>query len=350
MTQLRSFMGLAFYYRKFIKNFAKIAAPLNKYLNSTNKHVLLSKEAIEAFEKLKQELTDMDKVLALPNSSLSFILETDASDNCAGAALMQDIDGKDLPIAFFSRTMNAAEKNYATSQKELLAIVKTVEHFRQFLYRKEFTVKTDHAPLTSIKTNSKPSARIGRWLEDLADYNFKIQHKKGKDNILADALSRLNLPEFFQPEETFTDKIINYICIDNIEEVEIIEFCNLIQDEEVEETTYSSDKIEPDPIELNSLDFLVSAMSFFDGEAKGKLSPSGQSPAIPLRNLDSTFNAELRETMRRGGQQCDSRKFLVNFKKSCSCLVMSELLDNPKEDDSTNMIVNRNRKAQTVVY
>ena len=86
-----------------------------------------------------------------------------------------------------------------------MAIVKAVEHFRQFLYGKEFVIKTDHLPLTSIQTNSKPSARIGRWLGDLADYNFKIAHKKGKDNVLADALSRLNLPESFHPEETFTE-------------------------------------------------------------------------------------------------------------------------------------------------
>ena len=139
MTQLQGFIGLANYYRKFIKNVAKIAAPLNKHLNSTDKHVLLSEIAIEAFEKLKLKLTDMDNVLALPDFSLPFILETDASDNCIRAALMQKIDGKELPIAFFSRTMNAAEKNYATSQKELLSIVKAVEHFRQFLYGKEFS-------------------------------------------------------------------------------------------------------------------------------------------------------------------------------------------------------------------
>ena len=87
MTQLRSFMGLANYYRKFIKNFAKIAAPLNRHLNNTDKNVLLTEDAIEAFEKLKQELTDMDNVLSLPNFDLPFILETDAIDDCIGAAL-----------------------------------------------------------------------------------------------------------------------------------------------------------------------------------------------------------------------------------------------------------------------
>ena len=85
-------MGLANYYRKFIKNFAKIAAPLNRHLNNTDKNVLTD-DAIEAFEKIKRELTNMDNVLSFPDFELPFILETDASDNCIGAALMQNIDG-----------------------------------------------------------------------------------------------------------------------------------------------------------------------------------------------------------------------------------------------------------------
>ena len=101
MTQLRSFTGLADYYRKFIKNFAKTAAPLNRHLKNTDKNVLLTEDAIETFEKLKQELTDMDNVLSLPNFDLPFILETDASHSCIGAALMQNIDGKEFPIAFY---------------------------------------------------------------------------------------------------------------------------------------------------------------------------------------------------------------------------------------------------------
>ena len=107
---------------------------------------------------------------------------------------MQRVDNKDCPIAFYSRSMTNAEKNYDTSQKELLAVVKAVDHFRQFLYGKEFIIKTDHHPLTSITTKAKPSVRLGRWLSELADYAFKIEHKKGADNVLADALSRLNLP------------------------------------------------------------------------------------------------------------------------------------------------------------
>ena len=98
--------------------------------------------------------------MSLPDFDTPFILETDASDDCIGAALMQRVNGKDCPIAFYSRAMTNAEKNYDTSQKELLAVVKAVDHFRQFLYGKEFVIKTDHQPLTSITTKARPSVRL----------------------------------------------------------------------------------------------------------------------------------------------------------------------------------------------
>ena len=94
---------------------------------------------------------------------------------------MQRKEGKDCPIAFWSRTTTSAKKNYYSSQMELLAVIKAVEHFKQFMYVKIFIIKTDHHPLTSITTKSKPSVRLGRWLSELADYQFKIEHKKGAD-------------------------------------------------------------------------------------------------------------------------------------------------------------------------
>ena len=145
---------------------------------------------------------------------LPFVLETDASDNCMCAALLQEIEGVERPIAFFSRTMNDAERTYDTSQKELLAIVKAVEHFRLFLFRTKFKIRTDHAPLTSIKINSNPSGRLARLLDHLSMHTFEIEHKKGTDNLLADALSRLNIPECRQDQEiTFVDQIINAVNI-----------------------------------------------------------------------------------------------------------------------------------------
>ena len=184
MSQLRSFMGLANYHRKFIKGFSKIAASLNKHLSGTSKNVLLSEEANEA-----NELTNVDNVLSLPEFELPFILYTDASENCIGTDLLQEIEGIERPIALFSRTMNEAERIYDTSQKELLAIVKAVEHFQLFLFRKKFKIRTYHAPLLSIKTNANPSGRLSRWLDHLSIYTFEIEHKKGADNLLADVLS-----------------------------------------------------------------------------------------------------------------------------------------------------------------
>ena len=246
--------------------------------------------------------------------------------------------GREFPVAFFSRTMNLAEKNYATSQKELLAIVKAVEHFRQFLCRKEFIIKTNHLPLTSFQTNAKPSARIGRWLGELADYKFKIANEKGTDNVLADALSRLNLPESFHPEETSTDKIINLLEIANIEEVEVIEFYNLtIEEEEEQEIPYLSDNGDSDPIELSSLDFFISALSFFEGEAKGKLSPIEQSPASPVRSKNSIINTEIRNAIIQSEEECGSSQFPAKLTKTCSCLVMME---DPLADDSTILTIN----------
>ena len=286
MRQLIGFMGLANYYRKFIKNFAKIASPLNKRLNNTDKNVLLSEDAQETFERLKKELTDMDNILSLPNFDLPFILETDASDYCIGAALMQKIEGKECPIAFYSRAMTVAEKNYDTSQKELLAIVKALEHFKQFLYGKEFIIKTYHQPLTAIKTKAKSSIRLGRWLNVLADYSFKIEHKKGTDNILADALSKLNLPAFEDEEPTRIEKIINSVGLQYESDVEIIEFHHMVKFEAQEGNLEEI----PDPVELNSLEFFIKALSYFEKKANGKLSSSEPSPASLVRSETQRFD------------------------------------------------------------
>ena len=162
--------------------------------------------------------------------------------------------------------MTVAEKNYDTSQKELLAIVKAVEYFKQFLYGKEFVIKTNHQPLTSIKTKAKPSIRLGRWLSDLACYSFKIEYKKGSDNIIADASSRLNLLWFQDEEPTKVEKIINSVRLQYESEIEIIEFHNIIEFESQKQNP----DWESDPVELNSLEFFIKALSYFEEEANRK--------------------------------------------------------------------------------
>ena len=172
MRQLRGFMGLANYYRMFIKGFAKIAAPLNKHLNNTDKNVL-SEDACEAFEKQKQELTDMDNILSLPDFDLPFILETDASDECIEAALMQRVEGKTVlslftakPRLVLRRIMTLVKKNYWRLSKRWS--ISNNSSMGKCL------IKTDHHPLLSITTKSKPSVRLGRCLiietSELVDY------------------------------------------------------------------------------------------------------------------------------------------------------------------------------------
>ena len=150
----------------------------------------------------------------------------------------------------------------------------------QFLYGKEIVNKTDHQPLKTIKTKAKPSIRLGRWLSDLADYSFKIEHKKGSDNILADALSRLNLPECEDDEPTKIEKIINAVGIQYESEIEIVEFHEMMESEAQEENL----DVESDPVELNSLEFFIKAMSYFEGENNGELSSVEQSPVSLVRS------------------------------------------------------------------
>ncbi|CAF1084389.1 unnamed protein product, partial [Brachionus calyciflorus] len=140
--QVISFVGLASYYRKFIRDFAKIAVPLHK-LNTVDTKFDWTPECEIAFQSLRNLLIS-DKVLAIPDFNKTFKLETDARNYGIGAVLSQQHGKERLwkPVAYYSRSLTKAEKNYSTSEKELLAIVNAVEHFREFLYGCEFTL--DH--------------------------------------------------------------------------------------------------------------------------------------------------------------------------------------------------------------
>jgi hypothetical protein len=129
-SNVRSFLGLASYYRKFTENFADIAYPLNQLLKR-NVPFKWTSLCEESFTKLKEKLIN-PPILQFPNYSREFIVTTDGSQNAIGAVLSQGTIGKDLPIAYASRTLNSAEKNYSTIERELLAIVYGVQHFRPY--------------------------------------------------------------------------------------------------------------------------------------------------------------------------------------------------------------------------
>jgi hypothetical protein len=216
VKQVQSFLGLVCYYRKFINNCSTIASPL---INLTKKNIdFIWDEACQsAFDQLKQILMS-DQMLALPNYNKIFRLETDASGYGVGAVLSQQIDKQWKPIAYFSKHLSATERNYSTSERELLAIVLAIEKFKQYLYGREFIIKTDHKPLQFLLTTDVPSARLARLQQRIKWYDFKIEYKEGKRNGNADALSRLVLEEDKQCEsfEKLDDEfIINFMKIKN---------------------------------------------------------------------------------------------------------------------------------------
>jgi hypothetical protein len=167
VTKLKSFLGLVNYYRKFIENLSKIALPLTKLTSKKSKYEWTMK-CQEAFD-----------------------LTTDASGLAIGSVLSQGELGSDLPIAFASRQLTPAELNYDTAEKEMLAIVWSVRHFRPYLYGMDFKIYTDHRNLQWLFDKTDPSSRLVRWRIDLSEIKHKIIYKPGKINTNADALSRI---------------------------------------------------------------------------------------------------------------------------------------------------------------
>lgn len=189
--EVRQFLGTIGYYRRFIKDFAKIVKPLTVLLRKDSEF-LITPEIVTCFEKCKQILT-MDPVLIYPDFTKDFVLTTDASDYAIGAVLSQGPVGKDRPIAYASRTLNKTEEKYSTTEKELLAMVWAVKHFRPYLYGRRFKLITDHQPLTYSLSNS--NGRIIRGKLALEEFDYELVYKPGRQNTIADALSRIKPDE-----------------------------------------------------------------------------------------------------------------------------------------------------------
>ena len=188
--EVQQFLGLANYYRRFIRDFATIARPLHRLTERTTQFKWTN-ECQAAFDQLKSKLTT-SPILAFPDFARPFILDTDASDTGIGAVLSQiSDDGKEKVVAYASRTLSKTERRYCTTRRELLAVVAFVNHFRPYLLGRTFTLRTDHSSLTWLATFKNPEGQVARWIEKLQEYNFQIEHRPGRKHSNADSLSRL---------------------------------------------------------------------------------------------------------------------------------------------------------------
>ena len=203
-TELRSFLGLASYYRRYVKNFASVAAPLHALLSGggkkKNKRDVVSKwpecwtpECEESFAELKRKLTSAP-VLGYPDFTKPFILEIDASFSGLGAVLSQDQESGRVVLCYASRGLRSHERNmsnYSSTKLELLALRWAITiKFRDLLIGAKFVVFTDNNPLSYVHTTTKVGATEMRWIAELAAFDFKIQFRSGRSNRNADALSR----------------------------------------------------------------------------------------------------------------------------------------------------------------
>lgn len=192
--ELMRFLGMAGYYRAFCKNFSEVVSPLTNLLKAKAEFVW-SAPCQEAFVAVKTLLSSAP-VLAAPNFGKPFKLQVDASQIGAGAVLLQENDeGVECPVSFFSRKFNKYQQNYSVIEKEALSPIWALQHFEVYggSGSSPLTVFTDHNPLTFLRSLQNPNQRLMRWALFLQPFNLDIRHIRGKENIIADALSRAPL-------------------------------------------------------------------------------------------------------------------------------------------------------------
>jgi len=165
--QLRSFLGLCTYYRRFISGFADIVKPLTRLIEE-KRTFECSTEAETAFQALKKALC-MAPVLGYPQPGEKFIIDTDASNIGIGGVLSQVQDGCEQVVSCFSKTLSKAKRNYCVTCRELLATVKTLEHFHKYLYGQEFHLRTDHSALTWLLSIRNLEGQTARWVQCLQE-------------------------------------------------------------------------------------------------------------------------------------------------------------------------------------
>ena len=188
VKEVRSFLGLCNYYRRFVKDFAKKASPLHR-LTRKDVPFVWDSDCQYAFESLQNHLCSAP-ILSYPDLSQPFHLYADASNSALGYILGQCIDGKEHVVAYGGRELNMAERKYSTTEREALAVVQGIKHYRPYLTGSKFFVHTDHGCLSWLMKMKDPTGRLARWSLQLQQFQFEIIHRPGTLNGNADALSR----------------------------------------------------------------------------------------------------------------------------------------------------------------
>ena len=188
LSEVRSFVGLASYYRSFIKDFSRIAAPLHE-LSKKVERFLWNKQRQQAFELLKSPLTSAP-VLVAPNSEGVYVLDVDASDASVGAIVHQQQEGQLKVIAFASRMFDQAERKYCTTRNELCAVIFGLKRFRQYVLGRKLIVRSDHAALSHLRKTRDPVAQQARWLDYVEQFDIEVIYRSGPMHRNANALSR----------------------------------------------------------------------------------------------------------------------------------------------------------------
>ncbi len=188
--QLRAFLGLVGYYRRFIAGFHQWASVLTPHTSVKDMRRLeWTDQMVAAFGELCNVLSDV-VCLCVPSSCDIFVLECDASGTGVGAVLSVDREGEKLPVAFFSRQLRGAQCRYSAQELECLAVVESVKHFSYYLYGRRFKLITDHKGLSSLRSGRQLNRRVYGWALTLAEFDFELEYRSGSQNVVADDLSR----------------------------------------------------------------------------------------------------------------------------------------------------------------
>ena len=203
---VKRFLGMAGFYRNFIRNFGDISHPLNK-LTSDNVKFTWDEHCEESFKTLKNLLAS-EPVLAFPRLGEDFIVDVDASDLAFGGVLIQEGSDSQLhPVAYFSDAVQKSQRDWAPTTKEAFAMVLAVRHWHVYLAGRPFVLNSDHNPLVYMRKQKDPRGKFTRWILELEEFSYTVKYVRGVDNVKADALSRINRAGGCQPASPLEEKI-----------------------------------------------------------------------------------------------------------------------------------------------